>query len=65
MDKTLFDLKEKIKELRRLSEDILEIGGHIQTVSKNMKKIMANIKMLELNLCDVADLEADYEKKEG
>lgn len=59
MDETLLSLAERIRELRSLSEDILKVGGHIQTVSKNMKKILANIRMLELNICDLVELEKE------
>ncbi len=59
MDETLAKLSERIRELRRLSEETLKIGGHIQTVNKNVKKILANIKMLELNVCDLVELEEE------
>ena len=57
MDETLLKLSEKIKDLRSISEEIVKIGGHIQTVNKNMKKIFANIRMLELNVSDLIELE--------
>ncbi|MCS7280101.1 MAG: hypothetical protein NZ583_00520 [Desulfobacterota bacterium] len=59
MDETLLKLSEKIRDLRSTSEEMLKIGGHIQTVNKNLKKILANIKMLELNITDLVELERE------
>jgi|YelNatPaOPRAMG01_1025707.scaffolds.fasta_scaffold00405_26 hypothetical protein len=57
MDERLIMLSEKIRDLRGISEEILRIGGDIPALTKNMKKILANIKMLELNFSDLVELE--------
>ena len=57
MDERLIMLSEKIRDLRGISEEILTIGGDIPALTKNMKKILANIKMLELNFSDLVELE--------
>ena len=54
-----FDMKElskTISELRRTAENLLKAGGEIEAIKRNVTKILANIKMLELNISDVADI---------
>ncbi len=48
-------LCESIETLRRTASDVKERGKGIQAVEKNVDRIMANIKMLELNVSDVKD----------
>ena len=49
MDKTIKEVKERVHRL-------LEISGGMQCVDRNCDRIMASVKMLELNICDVADI---------
>jgi hypothetical protein len=54
-----YDIKEmtvKIKALRKNAEALKEIGGGIPTVVKNCERILADIKMLEININDVAGI---------
>ena len=46
----------KIRELKRAADDLMKEGGHIEAVNRNVNRIMASIKMLELNICDINDL---------
>jgi hypothetical protein len=57
MEEIIVRLSEKIKDLRRLAEEIMEIGADIETVKRNTKKILANVRMLELNISDLAELQ--------
>jgi hypothetical protein len=43
----------KIKEIRRIAEELQELGGDIQAVKKNLVRLLASTKMLELNISDV------------
>ena len=43
---------EKIKALRQQAEELKEISGGIPTVEKNANRILANVKMLEINVVD-------------
>ncbi|MGD9118866.1 MAG: hypothetical protein PVJ08_09105 [Dehalococcoidia bacterium] len=43
---------EKIMALRQHAEELREISGSIPTVEKNINRILANIKMLEINVVD-------------
>ncbi len=45
----------KIKALRRDAEALKEISGGIPTVDKNADRILANVKMLEVNINDAAE----------
>lgn len=50
------DLKEidnKIKSLKELSENILEKADNFPSLYRNCRRILANIKMLELNVSDI------------
>jgi hypothetical protein len=55
-----FDLKginEKIQLLKKISEDILEEADNFPSISRNCSRILASIKMMELN---VSDIEGQY-----
>lgn len=43
----------KIKLVRRAAEELMEIGGDIQAVKKNLVRLLASTRMLELNISDV------------
>ncbi len=49
-------LDEKITGLRQAAQDVMAICGSNEAVRRNIIKIMANIKMLELNISDIKDL---------
>lgn len=50
------EMSELIKRLRQLAEELKEKSGGIQAVDRNLDRILANVKMLELNVSDVRDL---------
>ena len=45
-----------IKRLRRLAEELKQKSGGIQAVDRNVDRILANVKMLELNNSDVMEI---------
>ena len=45
-----------IESLRKDAEKLKEIAGDIPTVQKNADRILANVKMLEININDVAEI---------
>jgi hypothetical protein len=50
-----FDVKAmvtRIKALRRNAEALKEISGGIPAVDKNADRILANVKMLEIDISD-------------
>jgi prefoldin subunit 5 len=50
------DMDELIQRLRQGAEQLKEMSGEIQAVQRNVDRILANIKMLELNISDLKDL---------
>jgi hypothetical protein len=46
----------KIKALRKNAEALKEISGGIPAVIKNADRILANVKMLEIDINDAADI---------
>ena len=54
-----YDIKgmvEKIKALRKDAEELKEISGGIQAVDRNADRILANVKMLEIDISDAAEV---------
>jgi hypothetical protein len=45
-----------IKRLRWLAEELKQKSGRIQAVDRNVDRILANVKMLELNISDVMEI---------
>lgn len=53
----IFDqLKKQIKQLKSSAEILGETGKEIPAVARNMVRIMASVKMLELNIVDVLEI---------
>jgi prefoldin subunit 5 len=50
------EMDELIKGLRQSADELKEMSGEIQAVQRNVDRILANIKMLELNISDLKDL---------
>ena len=53
--KAKYDIKKmdaKIKEIRKAAEELQEMGGDIEAVNKNLVRLLASTKMLELNISD-------------
>jgi hypothetical protein len=46
----------KIKALRKNAEALKEISGGIPAVDKNADRILASVKMLEINISDTAEI---------
>jgi hypothetical protein len=46
----------KIKALRKNAEELKKISGGIPAVEKNANRILADIKMLEIDVIDAAEI---------
>ena len=46
------EMDAKIKEIRKAAEELQEMGGDIEAVNKNLVRLLASTKMLELNISD-------------
>jgi len=55
----LIDLKRQITELRSAAEQLAETGRDIPAVVRNVSRVLASIKMLELNIVDALETEMD------
>jgi hypothetical protein len=49
-------IAEKIKALRADAEALKAMSGGMQAVDRNADRILANVRMLEIDINDVADL---------
>ena len=47
------ELADKIQQLRQIAEEIRAQGEGIETLQKNVDRILAGVKMLEINIGDV------------
>jgi len=47
------DMAEKIQLLKQTANELKSISGGIQAVDRNVDRILASIKMLEINISDV------------
>ena len=55
-----FDLNEidaKIQEMKRTAEELARAGENFPAITRNIVRISAGIKMLEINISDVLELE--------
>ncbi len=46
------EMDAKIKEIRKAAEELQKLGGDIEAVKKNLVRLLASTKMLELNISD-------------
>lgn len=54
-----YDIKgmaDKIRALRQKATELKEISGGIQAVDRNVDRILACVKMLEINISEAADI---------
>jgi len=50
------EMDELIRRMRQCAEELKKKDNGIQAVERNVDRILANIKMLELNISDVKEL---------
>ena len=50
------DIAEKIQILKQTATELKRISGGIQAVDRNVDRILASIKMLEINITDVVGI---------
>jgi hypothetical protein len=55
----LKDAAGKIRELRRTTEELRAMSLEFPAVFRNTARILASIKMLELNISDIAAVQAE------
>ncbi len=55
-----YDLRKmdaKIGEIRKAAEELQELAGDFEAVQKNLVRLLASAKMLELNISDAVAIE--------
>ena len=50
------EMCELIKQMRQVAEESKEKSWNIQAVERNLDRILANIKMLDLNISDMKEV---------
>ena len=57
VDKDLLaKMDEKIQAIKKEALELKEISGGIQAVDRNADRILASVKMLEINVSDALDI---------
>jgi len=46
----------RIKKIKKAALELKEFSGGIQAVDRNASRILASVKMLEINVSDIIDL---------
>jgi prefoldin subunit 5 len=54
-DVNIRDLNQSVQRMRQIAEELKGKAGMIQAVERNVDRILASIKMLELNISDVKE----------
>jgi hypothetical protein len=52
----LKEMAEKIQAIKEAATELKNISGGIQAVDRNVDRILASVKMLEINISDIADI---------
>ena len=55
-DYNIKEMAEKMREIKEATTELKSISGGIQAVDRNADRILASVKMLEINISDVADI---------
>lgn len=50
------EMADKIRALKRDATELKEMSGGIHAVDRNVDRILASIRMLEINISDIADM---------
>ncbi len=45
-----------IKKIKKAAQELKELSGGIQAVDRNAERILASVKMLEINISDILDI---------
>jgi len=50
------EMAQKIQEIKQAATELQAISGGIQAVDRNVDRILASVKMLEININDIVDI---------
>lgn len=54
--KEIRKLDTRIKTIKKATQELKQLSGGIQAIDRNAERILASLKMLEINVSDVKDL---------
>ncbi len=46
----------KIKAIKKATQELKQVSSGIQAIDRNAERILASVKMLEINISDLIDL---------
>jgi hypothetical protein len=46
----------RIKAIKKAAQELRDLSGGIQAIDRNVSRILASVKMLEINVSDLLDL---------
>jgi len=46
----------RIQTIKKAAQELKELSGGIQAIDRNSERILASVKMLEINLSDILDI---------
>lgn len=49
------EMEKRIKSIKQAAMELKEIGGGIEAVARNADRILASVRMLEINVSDVLE----------
>jgi hypothetical protein len=52
----LEEMARKISYIRQVSSELKAMSGGIQAVDRNVDRILASVKMLEINISDIVEM---------
>jgi len=50
------EMTEKIESLKQGATELKRVSGGIQAVDRNVDRILASVKILEINISDILDI---------
>jgi len=48
----------RIKTIRKATQELKDLSGEIPAIDRNAERILASVKMLEINITDLLDLDS-------
>jgi hypothetical protein len=52
-------MDDEVRHIKASAEKLCRMGENFPALDRNVQRILASVKMLELNICDLVSLDAD------